>query len=317
MYKDIFRLILILMLLLIALSGCASIDTAVNYIQVQTAEKRGFSAYKSNDFKNAFNSFQDAADLGGEVGQFMLAKMYLAGEAVEPSREQYLYWMQKSADNGFPPASNLIGVAYLSEKPELAIGYLKKAAEKEHDISMYILGLIYANGTGVEPNPTEALRWFRLAQAQGFPVESEFLSKPKLQNYMEEARKRNVIPIIEMPTKEEVSSPEKVASPIPLKSQATTSPKATTSVSPKRIKSVSSRSLLRTTSDTLVPALSKREMVRAIQVALVRLGYSPGEVDGLYGNKTRFAIQEFQRKIGTKPDGRASFDLLNRLNSMR
>ena len=53
--------------------------------------------------------------------------------------------------------------------------------------------------------------------------------------------------------------------------------------------------------------------VLAIQRRLNELGYNAGAPDGLFGNKTRAAIQAFQRDNGIAVDGVASAALLNKL----
>lgn len=58
-----------------------------------------------------------------------------------------------------------------------------------------------------------------------------------------------------------------------------------------------------------------REMVRGVQQGLKDLGYDPGPIDGLYGNKTRTAIQAFQRDQGINPDGNVSQRLLDSIRA--
>lgn len=55
--------------------------------------------------------------------------------------------------------------------------------------------------------------------------------------------------------------------------------------------------------------------VLAIQRRLNELGYNAGPADGLFGKKTRAAIQAFQRGRGMTPDGVASRSLLLQLNA--
>ena len=55
--------------------------------------------------------------------------------------------------------------------------------------------------------------------------------------------------------------------------------------------------------------------VLAIQRRLNELGYNAGTPDGLFGNKTRSAIQAFQRDNGMATDGVASRSLLSQLNA--
>ena len=55
--------------------------------------------------------------------------------------------------------------------------------------------------------------------------------------------------------------------------------------------------------------------VQAIQRRLNELGYNAGHADGLFGGKTRAAIQAFQRDYGISQDGVASSSLLTQLNA--
>ncbi|MFW2177745.1 MULTISPECIES: lytic murein transglycosylase [unclassified Moraxella] len=52
-----------------------------------------------------------------------------------------------------------------------------------------------------------------------------------------------------------------------------------------------------------------RRQTREIQQALINRGYDIGEADGMIGEKSRQAIQDFQRQQGVNPDGRAGMKL--------
>ncbi|MBW2651311.1 MAG: sel1 repeat family protein, partial [Deltaproteobacteria bacterium] len=58
-----------------------------------------------------------------------------------------------------------------------AVEWLRKAADQKEKFAQYHLGLVYATGRGVPKNPDEALKWFRLASANGCPVPKDFLTK--------------------------------------------------------------------------------------------------------------------------------------------
>ena len=53
--------------------------------------------------------------------------------------------------------------------------------------------------------------------------------------------------------------------------------------------------------------------VAAVQGTLVARGYDPGPVDGVYGAKTRQAIEHYQRDEGLAVDGQITTSLLNRI----
>ncbi len=250
------------MLVLAFLSGCAGMVDSVksgmsstaNFFKASAAESDGDQAYEREDYPAALTAYKTAAEAEGAYGQFMLANMYLVGEGVQRDPKQYMHWMQQSADNGYPPANYLMGVAYLPRERKRAVRYLEAAADGEHGAAMHMLGLMYAGGSGVEQSDREALRWFRLAKAQGIPVEDRFLSESGVRTYAAQ-----------------------------LNRQADQRRRA---------------------------SQARQDMVREIQQLLTDLGYAPGPIDGLFGGKTRAAIQTFQRDKGLNPDGGASHELL-------
>ena len=64
---------------------------------------------------------------------------------------------------------------------------------------------------------------------------------------------------------------------------------------------------------TKPPAGTNRTLTMDIQNALAQLGYDPGAADGIYGRKTKAAIEAFQHGYGMNIDGRESQDLLRDL----
>ncbi|NGP53582.1 peptidoglycan-binding domain-containing protein [Thioalkalivibrio sp. XN8] len=64
---------------------------------------------------------------------------------------------------------------------------------------------------------------------------------------------------------------------------------------------------------TAQPAAQRSQLTLAIQNALSELGYNPGVADGIYGQRTRSAIEAFQRSYGISVDGRETPDLLRQL----
>lgn len=59
-------------------------------------------------------------------------------------------------------------------------------------------------------------------------------------------------------------------------------------------------------------ALSRSERIE-LQTALAQLGYDIGNVDGILGQKTRVAVQDFQLRSGMLPDGYPGVAVLQRL----
>jgi peptidoglycan hydrolase-like protein with peptidoglycan-binding domain len=59
------------------------------------------------------------------------------------------------------------------------------------------------------------------------------------------------------------------------------------------------------------------DLVEAIQRELNRLGYRSGPADGIAGNRTMKAIEQFQRDTGLELTGTATASLLDRLRTTR
>jgi hypothetical protein len=57
-----------------------------------------------------------------------------------------------------------------------------------------------------------------------------------------------------------------------------------------------------------------QDLIAAVQRELNRLGYRSGPADGIAGNRTRRAIEQFQRDVGLEVTGIATESLLDRLN---
>ena len=61
------------------------------------------------------------------------------------------------------------------------------------------------------------------------------------------------------------------------------------------------------------PAPQSSQLTLEIQNALIELGYQPGPPDGIYGIRTKSAVQSFRRDIGLPADGQVTYALLARL----
>ncbi|MGD9868542.1 MAG: peptidoglycan-binding protein [Hyphomicrobiales bacterium] len=54
-------------------------------------------------------------------------------------------------------------------------------------------------------------------------------------------------------------------------------------------------------------------LIKGVQQMLSNMGYSPGAIDGIFGNATSSAIEVFEKERGMKPKGRISGELLKEL----
>jgi len=156
------------------------------------------------DLDKAMSYMRMAAENGNAVAQFHLAIMMVSETPPRFSYEEYFSWMSKSAEQGYCPAFHGMWGAYhfglgveksveeerkwiirYAEKgnaeakcvgflhiyrihPEMAVGWIKSAAEEGYPKAQYLLGALHMEGKHVEFSAAEAERWLTLAAENGY-----------------------------------------------------------------------------------------------------------------------------------------------------
>jgi uncharacterized protein len=119
---------------------------------VNTAEKfsnKGRLAYSKKNYKEAFEYYKKAAELGDAKGMGRLARMYFSGEYVKENYTESFKWLKKAAESGHCDAMFILGLSYYyGWEPIIrdygeAIKWWKKAAELGNADAMIYLGNIY------------------------------------------------------------------------------------------------------------------------------------------------------------------------------
>lgn len=148
--------------------------------------------------------FRKQAELDNPTGCFNLGILYLKGKGVEQSFEQTLFWMQKAEENGDDDAKGIISLSSnildLQKKAEsgdpkamaelagqlMAVGNKIGEDEEEEDVfyrkglewakkseragaaeAMFVLGLAYDHGRGVEEDKKKAAEYYRRGADMG------------------------------------------------------------------------------------------------------------------------------------------------------
>ncbi len=121
---------------------------------------------------------QQGAASGNAYDQLNLGAAYDNGIGVSRDIDQALYWYQKAAEQGVAEAQ--FNLAHLLVEQEMsatvAAEWMRKAAEQGMVDAEYLMGVIYAEGIGVEPDREEALSWLQKAAGKGH-TEAEGLLK--------------------------------------------------------------------------------------------------------------------------------------------
>jgi TPR repeat protein len=127
------------------------------------------------DAERALALFTSAAENGDREAQYELSKAYANGKETEADPVAALRWLRAAADNGQAEAQFFLanalntGRGVALDKIEARQWY-RRAAENGIPLAQRILGSQYLTGDdGLDPNPTEALRWLTLAAEAGDP----------------------------------------------------------------------------------------------------------------------------------------------------
>jgi hypothetical protein len=98
--------------------------------------------------------------------------MYYKGYAMRQDHKQAYKWFTKSADHGYAPAQNSLGVMFdngqgVIQNFRTAFSWYLKAASRGHIIAQYNIGNMFYKGRGVLHDYRQAYVWFLIAASNG------------------------------------------------------------------------------------------------------------------------------------------------------
>lgn len=148
-----------------------------NNNDVQSIYQKGYDYYfgengMPQDKYTAIKYFQQAAEQGHVVAQYVLGYSYYYGEGVAEDNYAAVSWFLKAAEQGDDDAQYYLGLCYyrghgVTEDDYAAVSWFRKAAEQGNKEAQYRLGDCYYLGHGVTEDYYAAVSWFRKAAEQG------------------------------------------------------------------------------------------------------------------------------------------------------
>lgn len=143
---------------------------------------QALKAYDKGNLDEASKLYLESALNDDPEAQYHAGYMYSAGEGVQKNPELAAGWMNKAAQAGVPEAQTTLGIWKINgyggqSDPAGGAAMIQKAAQQEDPAAMYLMGHAYAEGTGVNKDPAQALNWFRKAGTGGFPVPSNLTNQ--------------------------------------------------------------------------------------------------------------------------------------------
>lgn len=125
----------------------------------------------SNTVLNDDNVAQEIilAQQGNSDAQNQLGIRYFNGTVQDYA--EAMEWFQKAAEQNYADAQYNLGLMYKNgeagvKDSKLAIKWFLKAAEQNHAAAQFNLGMMYQNGDSVEKNEKVAQEWLQKAEQQ-------------------------------------------------------------------------------------------------------------------------------------------------------
>jgi TPR repeat protein len=124
-----------------------------------------------------------SAENGNARGQYAYSLDLLKHGQTKEENKLAIEYLRRSADQGFPFAEQMYAQVCMMDTPDhpkdflKAFKYLKDAADHGIANAQFNLGVLYLDGTGVPQDTVEAMKWFKLAAAQGHPQAQDAVVK--------------------------------------------------------------------------------------------------------------------------------------------
>ena len=138
------------------------------------------------NMKEAIKWYRKAADAGMPRAMFELAQILLTEKEKEKENtKEVLKWLTIAADEAeMPEAQVLLGLYLMVPEseffnPQDAVRRFTAAANKDHPVAQYMLGVIYYEGMGVEPDRNKAIDLLQTAADNNLPEAQAYLEQVK------------------------------------------------------------------------------------------------------------------------------------------
>ncbi len=243
------------------------------------------------DDQEAVFWYRKAAEQGHEEAQFWLGRMYANGWGVPADDREAAFWCRKAAEQGHAGAQLELGRSYANgrgvpaDKWEAASWY-RKAAEQGLANAQLELGRSYAGGKGVPEDDVQAYAWINLACVQRGEDDED------AQQHRTDLRQRM--------TSAQLAEAQKLSRQLAAWIEDGGDEPTLAAISSGPVRS----------------SAPSHDMVRPAQSYLAMLGYDTGSMDGLFGERTTAAVQQFQQDMGIRSTGLISEELLALLRTM-
>ncbi len=136
------------------------------------AQQSALEAFKKQDYKTAFQRYEQQANEGNVTAQNALSYLYFNGLGTQQSHTKGLEWLRKAAMLKSARAQYDLGMFYLqgnhvTQNYKAALQWLQKASAQGYPDAQYNLALMYYRGDATDQNVTKTAELLEQAAQQG------------------------------------------------------------------------------------------------------------------------------------------------------
>jgi TPR repeat protein len=130
------------------------------------------------DSAQAAEYFKKAADMNLPEALFKMSVILDSGAGVKRDEKASVDYMARAAAAGHPDAASIMGLVYLNglrgqkQNTQEGMKLLKAAASAGSVEAMKNIAVVYKDGIGIAASPTDALKWYVIAEKCGYPAEA-------------------------------------------------------------------------------------------------------------------------------------------------
>ena len=221
------------------------------------------------------------------AAQYRLAKIYETGTGVEKDTALARELTERAARAGNRIAMHDLAIYYaygngdVEVDMNMAAGWFTKAAERGVVDSQFNLAILYENGQGVTPSPSDAYFWYSIAAAQG-----------------DQSANARIAALETTMTPEDIAATKTRINNFQL-----------IKINPATNGIFNDLPWAKTNAQS-----PESQRIQSVQTMLGNVGFDVGTPDGLMGKRTRQAIRDFERINGLPETGQINNALIDRLS---
>jgi TPR repeat protein len=154
------------------LSLCFLLSAVPTLAAASAGLSEAAAAIERGEYAVAHVELTPLAESGNAEAQYVLGRLYAAGQGCSKDESKAVALFRKAAAQGDPSAQNSLAMFLLQgrgvkKNAAEAASWFRRAADQGLTVAEYNLALLYADGRGVAKNPQEAFAWQQRAANQG------------------------------------------------------------------------------------------------------------------------------------------------------